>query len=75
MEVYVELTKAEKNIFNEGSQYSKAFKLIPLLLTVNRVTPYVVPFVTHTRTKETKPVVVGQVQGYVISSIIFCDRK
>ena len=40
-----------------------------------RVTQYVVPFLTHTRTKETKPVVVGQVQGYVISSITFCNRE
>ena len=40
-----------------------------------RVTQYVVPFVTHTRTKETKPAVVGQVQGYVISFIIFCDKE
>ena len=40
-----------------------------------RVTQYVVPFVTHTKTKETKPVVVAQIQGYVISSIIFCDRE
>ena len=40
-----------------------------------RVTQYVVPFVTHARTKKTKLVVVGQVQGYDISSIIFCDRK
>ena len=34
-----------------------------------------IPFVTHIRTTETKPVVVGQVQGYVISSIIFCDTE
>ena len=34
-----------------------------------------IPFVTHTTTKETKPVVVGQVQGYVISSIIFFDTE
>ena len=40
-----------------------------------RVTQYVVPFVTHIRTKETKPVVVGQVQGYLISSFIFCDTE
>ena len=40
-----------------------------------RVTQYVVPFVTNTRTKETKPVVVGQVQGYVIGSIIFSDTE
>ena len=40
-----------------------------------RVTQYVVPSVTHTGTKETKPVVVGQVQGYVISSIIFYDTE
>ena len=39
------------------------------------MTQYVVSFVTHSRTKETKPVVVGQVQGYVISSIIFCDTE
>ena len=36
---------------------------------------YVIPFVTHTRTKETKPVVVGQVPGYIISYIIFCDKE
>ena len=40
-----------------------------------RVTQYVVPFVAHTRTKEIKPVVVGQAQGYEISSIIFCDTE
>ena len=34
-----------------------------------------VPFMTHIRTKETKPVVVGQVQGYVISSNIFGDTE
>ena len=39
------------------------------------MTQYVIPFVPHTRTKETKPVVVGQVQGYVISSIIFSDTE
>ena len=39
------------------------------------VTQYVVPFVTHTRTKETKPVVFGQVQSYVITSITFCDTE
>ena len=36
---------------------------------------YVVPFVTHTRTKETKPAIVRQVRGNVISSSIFCDTK
>ena len=41
----------------------------------HRVTKYVVPFVTHTRTKENKPIVVGQVQGYVISSITLCDTE
>ena len=40
-----------------------------------RVTQCVVPFVTHIRTRETKPVVVGHVQGYVISSTIFCDTE
>ena len=39
-----------------------------------RVTQYVVPFVTHIRTKET---CVGQVHSYVnmSSSIIFCDTE
>ena len=36
-----------------------------------RVTQYVVPFVTHIRTKETKAVVVGQVEGY----FVFCDTE
>ena len=40
-----------------------------------RVTQYVVPYVAHTRTKDTKPVAVGQVQGHVISSIIFYDTE
>ena len=40
-----------------------------------RVTQYVVPFVIITITKETKPVVVGQVQGYVICTVIFCDTE
>ena len=40
-----------------------------------RVTQYVVPFVTHIRTKETKPAVVGQVQGYLISFFVFCDSE
>ena len=30
---------------------------------------------THIRTKETEPVAVGQVQGYVINSVIFCDTE
>ena len=38
-----------------------------------RVTQFVVPFVTHIRIKETKPVVIRQVQGYLISSFVFCD--
>ena len=40
-----------------------------------RVTQYVVPFMTHIRTKETKPAVVGQVQGYLISSFVICDTE
>ena len=36
------------------------------------MTQYVVPFVTHIRTKETKPVVV---LGYIINSVVFCDRE
>ena len=40
-----------------------------------RVTQEVVPFVTHIRTKETKPVVIGQVQGYLSSSFVFCDTE
>ena len=42
--------------------------IIPILRTV---THYVVPFVTHIRTKETKSALVGQVQGYLISSLVF----
>ena len=40
-----------------------------------RVTRCVVPFMTHIRTKETKPVAVGQVQGYLLSLFVFCDTK
>ena len=40
-----------------------------------RVTQYVVPFMTYIRTKETKQVVVGQVQGYLISSFVLCDTE
>ena len=40
-----------------------------------KVTQYVVPFVTNTRTKETKAVVVGQVQDYVISRDSSCYNK
>ena len=45
------------------------------VFNVLRVTQHVAPFVTHTGAKETKPVLVGQVQGYVISSIIIVTRK
>ena len=37
-----------------------------------RVTQYVVPFMTRIRIKETKPAVVGQVQDYLISSFVSC---
>ena len=40
-----------------------------------RVTQCVAPFVIHIRTTETKPVVVGQVQGCLISSFVFCDLE
>ena len=40
-----------------------------------RVTQYVVPFMTHIRAKETKPVVVGHVQGYSISSFVLRDKE
>ena len=39
------------------------------------MTHYVVPFVAQIRTKETKPVIVGQVQDYLISSFVFCDTE
>ena len=48
---------------------------ISILWIIKRVTQYVVPFVTNIRTKETKPVLVGQVQGYLISSLNFVTWK
>ena len=69
--------KPLKVLFCTLTQYSLllAYLYSNLADCKQRVTQYMVPFVTHTRTKETKPVVAGQVQGYAISSMIFCDTE